>query len=320
MWRLKLYRGKYAAVRSVDGKTERVSLRTSDKAEALRQLADFERKAPGDLVRDLVAVYLDDKDKTAIRAADLRGAWKQAEATFGHLRPDQITRDLCRQYRDLRYGAGRKANTVRKELEVVRAALNFHKKGGSAVFELPSPPPAKERFLSKEEAIRLLRASRRFPHVRAFIALSLATAGRQSAILDLTWDRVDLERRVISLALGDSQDQRRKSRARVPMNKRAYRYLRVLKAASTCPYVIEWGGRRVLSIKKGFAAACERAGIKDATPHILRHTAASWMAIAEVPMFQIAKYLGHSDSKITEKKYAHLMPKHLRKASEALDF
>lgn len=44
-------------------------------------------------------------------------------------------------------------------------------------------------------------------------------------------------------------------------------------------------GHRVQSIKKGFAAATKRGGLPDVTPHILRHTAASWMAMADVPMF-----------------------------------
>jgi len=320
VWRLKLYRGKWAAVRSHNGKTERISLRTPDLSEAKRRLADYTKEDPGETVGELVNAYLADKDRTAIRASDLRGAWKQAQATFGHLRPDQITRELCRTYRDRRYAAGRKANTVRKELEVVRAALNFHKRGAQAIFELPSPPPPKERYLSKLEAVRLLRGARRYPHVRAFIALSLATAARQSALLELTWDRVDMERRIITLALGDSQDQRRKARAKVPMNRRAYRYLKVLQAASTCPHVIEWGSHRVLSIKKGFAKAAERAGIEGITPHTLRHTAASWMAEAGIPMFEIAKFMGHTDSRITERKYAHLSPGHLSKAAKALDF
>ena len=319
-WRIKLYRGKYAAVRSHNGKTERLSLRTGDLSEAKRRLRDYTATSVGELVGELVEAYLSDKDKTAIRAADLRGAWKQAAPTFAHLRPDQIDRALCRRYRDERYLAGRKPNTVRKELEVVRAALNFHKRGDRAIFELPPPPAPKERFLSKDEARRLLRGARKFPHVRAFIALSLATAARQSALLELTWGRVDMDRRVISLALGDGDDDRRKPRARVPMNRRAYRYLRVLQAAATSPYVIEWAGRRVLSIKKGFGKACERAGLEGITPHTLRHTAASWMAIAGVPMFEIAKYMGHTDSRITEKKYAHLSPEHLRSAAKALNF
>jgi integrase len=318
--RIKLYRGVYAAVWSEDGRTKRFSLRTSDLQEAKRRLKDHLARPTGETVGELVASYLDDKDKTAIRAVDLRGAWKQAEATFGHLRPDQITRELCREYRDMRYAAGRKPNTVRKELEVVRAAVNFHKKGAHAVFELPSPPPPKERYLSREEARRLLKAARQFPHVRAFIALSLATAARQSALLDLTWDRVDFERRRITLALGDEQDENRKRRATVPMNRRAYRYLRVLRALATCNHVIEWGGHRVLSVKKGFRAACDRAGIKGVSPHILRHTAASWMAERGVDMFRISRFLGHSDTKVTERRYAKLHPDFLSDAADALDF
>lgn len=319
-WRIKLYRGKYAAVRSKDGVTERVSLRTADLGEAKRNFRDWQAKPVGETAGELVSAYLDDKDKTAIRAVDLRGAWKQAQATFGHLRPDQVTRDLCRAYRDQRYAAGRKPNTVRKELEVVRAALNFHKKGGAAVFELPPPPPPKERYLSREEARALLKAARPFPHIRAFLALSLATGARTAAILELTWDRVDLTRRRITLALEDANDPARKRRAVVPMNKRAYRYLRVMKEAATCNHVIEWGGHRVKSIKKGFAAARDRAGLSGITPHILRHTAASWMAESGVDMFRISRYLGHSDTKVTERRYAKLHPDFLSDAADALDF
>lgn len=319
-WRLKLYRGKYAAVRSVNGATERVSLRTADLGEAKRRLADFQSKPTGETVGEIVAAYLADKDKTAIRAKDLHGAWKQAAPTFAHLRPDQITRDLCRAYRDARYKLGRKPATVRKELETVRAALNFFKKGGEAVFELPPQPKAKERFLSKEEARRLVRAARPFPHVRAFIVLSLTTAARQSALLELTWDRVDFARGRVSLALGDDMDESRKRRANVPMNRRARLYLEALYRARTCDHVIEWGGHRVKSVKKGFRAAVDRAGLSEVTPHILRHTAASWMAMARVDMLDISKYLGHSDMSVTLKRYAKVHPDFLKGASEALDW
>lgn len=319
-WRIKLYRGKYAAVRSIGGQTERFSLRTADLEQAKRTLADHVAKPVGETVRELVEAYIADKKNTAIRWKDLEGSWKQAEPTFGHLMPHQITRDLCRSYRDERYEKGRKPATVRKELEVVRAAVNFHKKGADAVFELPPQPLPKERYLTRDEARALLKAARRFSHVRAFIALSLATGARQSALLELTWNRVDFRRGTISLALNDVLDETRKRRATVPMTRRARRYLRVLHAARTCDHVIEWGGRRVLSVKKGFAAAAGRSGLEGITPHILRHTAASWMAERGVPIFNIAKYLGHSDSRITEKRYAKLQPDYLKDAAEALDY
>lgn len=318
-WRVKLYRGAYAAVRSRNGKTERISLRTADLGEAKRRLADFTAKPVGETVGELVEHYLADKDKTAIRAIDLRYAWKAAKEHFAHLRPDQVTREVCREYTKLRKAVGRKPATIRKELETVRAAVNFNKAQG-AVFELPRQPPPKQRFLTQDEARKLVKAARRFPHIRAFIVLSLATAARQSALLELTWDRVDFERGIVTLALGDSDDEARKPRAIVPMNRRARRYLKVLRGQATSPHVIEWGGHRVLSIKKGFAAAVKVAKLKNVTPHTLRHTAASWMAMKGVPMFEISKFMGHSDTRITERRYAHLSPDYLRGAANVLDW
>ncbi|MNT79660.1 site-specific tyrosine recombinase XerC [compost metagenome] len=84
--------------------------------------------------------------------------------------------------------------------------------------------------------------------------------------------------------------------------------------------MIEWGGRQVLSIKKGFRAAVDWAGLEDVTPHILRHTAASWMAMARVDMLDISKYLGHSDMSVTMRRYAKVHPDFLKEASEALDW
>lgn len=317
-WRVKLFRGYYAAVRSIDGQTERRSLRTRDLATARQRLADLTKAPIGETVGELVEAYLTDKDKTAIRAIDLRYAWKAAKDHFAHLRPDQISRDVCRAYTKRRTAMGRKPATIRKELETVRAAVRFHKRDAGAVFELPRQPPPKDRYLTPEEAKRLVKAARRFPHIRAFIVLSLTTAARQSALLELTWSRVDFKASRIYLALGDSDDEARKPRALVPINRRARLYLTVMRRQATTDYVIEWGGDRVRSVKKGFAAAAAAAGLHDVTPHTLRHTAASWMAMGGVPMFEISKYMGHSDTRVTERRYAHLSPEYLQKAAKAL--
>jgi hypothetical protein len=103
-------------------------------------------------VGDLVEAYLTDKDKTAVRAIDLRYAWKAAKGTSPTSpRPDHA-RGLPAPTSKLRRRAmGRKPATIRKELETVRAAVNFHKAPG-AVFELPRQPPPNQRFLSQDEA------------------------------------------------------------------------------------------------------------------------------------------------------------------------
>ena len=48
-----------------------------------------------------------------------------------------------------------------------------------------------------------------------------------------------------------------------------------------------------------------------ATFHILRHTYASALAMKGAPMGLIAAQLGHSDTRMTEKHYAHLAPSYI---------
>jgi integrase len=58
--------------------------------------------------------------------------------------------------------------------------------------------------------------------------------------------------------------------------------------------------------------ACERAGITPAVGfHVLRHTHASILAMRAVPMAVIARQLGHSDTRMTERHYAHLAPNYI---------
>ena len=110
-YRLKLYRGKFNAVWSDDaGRTQRQSLRTTDREEAERRLVDFRRDlvAPaGSTVGDYVKAYLDYKDGRVRDHVRLVGAWANALDTFGALRPDQITPQLCEEYTEHRRAIGR---------------------------------------------------------------------------------------------------------------------------------------------------------------------------------------------------------------------
>jgi integrase len=55
--------------------------------------------------------------------------------------------------------------------------------------------------------------------------------------------------------------------------------------------------------------ASKRAKIEPAvTFHILRHSYGSWLAMRDVSMGAIANALGHADTRITERHYAHLSP------------
>lgn len=310
--RLKLYRGWWYAVWRHGGETRRRALRTQDRDAAARALTDFQRAlaAPTDTVAAIFAAYL--AEKGTERA---RWAWGRLAPAFGALRPDQVTVAACRAYAATRRDAGAGDGTIHTELTFLRAALRWHDRATPAVVELPRKPPPMDHHLTRAQYAALLEAATT-PHVRLFIILALGTAGRMGAILELTWDRVDFDRGVIRLGTGE---RRRKGRAAVPMTDRARTALAEAAKARTCDHVIEWAGKPVAKIRKAFAAAAEAAGLPWCTPHVLRHTAAVWMAEAGVPMPEIAQYLGHEDDRITQRIYARFSPQHLRRAAGALE-
>ena len=81
---------------------------------------------------------------------------------------------------------------------------------------------------------------------------------------------------------------------------------------------MEWGGKPVRSVSRSFSTACERAGLEDVSPHVLRHSAAVRMVENGVPLVEVGQYLGHTDFKVTYRIYARFSPGYLAKAAAAL--
>jgi len=70
--------------------------------------------------------------------------------------------------------------------------------------------------------------------------------------------------------------------------------------------------------QKPLTAACKAAKIKPAVRfHDLRHTHGSALAMKGVPMAVIAAQLGHSDTRMTERHYAHLSPSYVAETIRA---
>lgn len=315
--RAKLYRGSWYAVWTEHGRTRRIALRTKDRAVAEQRLADLARQAAGPLtsIADIYDAYLKEKAPSFASPERVPAAWKRLKPHFATLRPEHITRQLCRQYAKERRRAGAKDATILKELSTLRAIVRWQDPRTPAVFELPSPPPPRDRYLTRQEYQKLLKACRA-PHIRLFVLLAIGTAGRSTALLELTWDRVDFKRGLIQLG---GKIKGKKGRATVPMTETVRGELEKALEAARTEYVIEYADRPVKQIRKAFKDACGRAGLKDVSPHTLRHTAAVWMAESGVPMSEISAYLGHADSRITERVYVQYSPDYLRKAARALE-
>jgi integrase len=177
----------------------------------------------------------------------------------------------------------------------LRAALGHAQRSGKipAVPQIwkPPAPRRRERWLTREEAKRLIQAADKAPHIRLFTILAIATSARESALLQLTWDRVDFDRGVIDLD-DPNRPPTPKRRAMVAMNAMARAALEQAKAQARSKFVIEYGGRPVRCIWAGVKAAAERAGLTDVSPHTLRHSAGTWQAMAGVSLLDIANMMG----------------------------
>jgi integrase len=314
--RIVWFRGGYYAYWRDGNQPKRTALRTQDREVAERRLRDLELslRTKATVVAQMIDNYLADKDANPW-IENLRFALKPIRPVFGHLRPDQIDRALCRAYRAQRHRQGVKDGTVIKELSTLRAALRWHDKNTPAIIELPPTPPPRSRHLSRDQ-YRALRDAAASPHLRLFVILAYNTAARAGALLELSWDRVDFDRGTIRLATGE---HRVKGRATVPMTDSAREALLEAREAALTNYVIEYAGEKVGNVKKAFQRAAVRASVPWCSPHVLRHTAAVHMAEAGVPIAEIAQYLGHSSESVTFKTYARYSPDYLRRAANALE-
>ena len=130
---------------------------------------------------------------------------------FGAYRPDQITKDKCREYTAFK----RKTLSdwsIRRHLGILRSALMWKDKNTLAVIELPPEGLPRDYYLSKDEFYKALDCADAY-HIKLFMVLALTTAGRMTALLELTWDRVDFDKGIIKLATGE---HRIKGRATIP--------------------------------------------------------------------------------------------------------
>ena len=211
--------------------------------------------------------------------------------------------------------------TINRDLGIMRVALRDAWKRGHLstvphVAMLPTPPP-RQRVLTTDE-VKALLAGCHAPHLRLYIRLALHTLQRPGAIVELTCPQVCLARGVIDFN-PPGRVLSNKRRAVVPITKAIRPELEDAIACSESGHLIEWKGKPVKSIKTAFAAAVRRAGLDGVCPYTLRHTGATLLAAAGVPMRQIAGMLGHTSTKTTEHHYAKHRPEYLSDAANALD-
>jgi integrase len=208
--------------------------------------------------------------------------------------------------------------TINRYIELIKAVLNKAHKEWDWLEVVPYIAKKKEnnnviRWITKEEANRLLAELPQY--LREMVEFSLTTGLRASNVRCLTWDEVDFGRELLTIAPSKFKNGEVFT---APINSQAMAVLRRQIRHISHNYVFTYNGKPLSVIpKKTFKAACSRAGIENFRWHDLRHTFATWLALAGVQSHVIKELMGHKDIKTTM-QYMHVAKEYLRDASEKL--
>lgn len=177
-------------------------------------------------------------------------------------------------------------------------------------------------FWTREEAAQFLSATKTSnPEMHDLVAVALNTGLRVGELRGLLRDSVDFERRIITVRRSFCCRTRTLQMAtktklvrHVPMNGIVVDILgsRANDRLEAPIFKISFE-----NIRRKFRAACKAAEVRQIRFHDLRHTFASHLAIAGVPITTIRDLLGHTDIKMTS-RYSHLVPSTLSSATDLL--
>jgi integrase len=73
--------------------------------------------------------------------------------------------------------------------------------------------------------------------------------------------------------------------------------------------VITWRGRGIADVQTSFDKAAKRVFLEDVSPHVFRHTAASWLMQAGHDPWKVSEFLAMSMTTLI-KVYGHHHPDH----------
>jgi integrase len=267
--------------------------------EGSRSLADAKRRArfhilPGlgdilvaDLTRDIISKWL---TGMAGRGAD------------GHSSQDAIRANRA------------SANRV---LTILRAALNQAFRDGKAASDIPwrtvkpfhGVDAPRLRYFTKDEVTRLVNAAQ--GDFRDLVKAALFTGCRYGELGRLR--AVDFNPDSGTVFVGQSKSGKARHVVLTDEGQHFFETLTVGRPGDALMLAhangLAWGHSHQI---RWMAEACRAARIEPAAGfHILRHTAASHLVMNGVPLNVVAHNLGHADTRMTEKHYAHLAPSYL---------
>jgi integrase len=231
----------------------------------------------------------------------------------------ELTPSRIRAFIDAQLARGVSPKTVRNCVGVIRSTLAGLVRHGvlranpASIARGSLPLPARRpSALTKAQLRAFLQAATGDPLEDLVLFLAL-TGVRLREALALRWCEVDLEARTAIVRRSVSL-----KRKHLPTIRLGFRTIDLafplvaaltrLRAKSPDADLVFGGHVNARHVPQAFRRAAERAGLLVVNPHVLRHTWATTLLEAGVPVSYVSRSLGHSSTAFTAAIYASARP------------
>jgi integrase len=198
----------------------------------------------------------------------------------------------------------------------------------AAIVPTPTGPRSEGRSLTVEQARALLEAADGHPLEAAFI-VALTCGLRPGELLGMQWQDVDLDQGLLRVSravrrvggavqLGPTKTAGSRRQLRLPATGlEALRRHRARQIAQADVMGEQWQDLGLVfptsrgtlldpaNLRRALRTVTELAGLGRWHPHELRHSAASLLSAAGVPLEEVADVLGHTSTRVTSATYRH---------------
>jgi len=271
-------------------------------------------------IGEVLTRYGEEKINSVKDGERLVNTLKALAPYWANKRVSEVNSAECKGYIVFR---NRSAWTVRREMTSLNAALKMAVATRRILYApsvtLPPKGAIKDRWLDNDEIHRLMEASA--PHVQRFIRIALASGRRKTSITNLKWHRsddhgwVDLENKKIHF-LGAAEEETKKRRGVIQMPQTLWD--KISQWEKDSEFVISHNGSGMKRIDKAFRRAVERAGLKDCTPHTLKHTAVTRAFMAGMTL-ELARDYFATSREVLERVYRSYSPLAHKEAAAIMD-
>jgi len=270
---------------------------------------------------DFAALYLENYAKPNKKSwiCDRYALDAQLIPHFGKMDLREISSFHVEAYRAKRLKQGIRKSTTNREMALLKKIFNLSINWGYCELNpllkitlFSEKDNLRERVLSPEEELPLME---RLPaQIRPIVITALSTGMRKNEILNLKWENVDLESRLIRV-VGTKSGKNRQ----IPMNERLFALFQSLKKQAPSAYVFPnpKTGKPYQGIKRSFQKACREAGIENLRFHDLRHTFGTRLIQSGADIVTVQTLLGHHSVVITQ-RYTHTNSEQTRQAVDLL--